>query len=155
MELLNIRNLSASIEDKEILKGINLSIKAGEIHAIMGPNGSGKSTLSKVIAGHPSYTLSSGSLEYNINDEMVSLDTLSASDRAKEGIFLSFQYPVEVPGVSNFSFLRESFNEICKHQGGAELSEEKFREYLNPFIRDLKMPSEFLNRSVITGFSGG
>lgn len=153
--MIEIKNLHAKIGDKEILKGINLTVKAGEVHAIMGPNGSGKSTLSKVIAGHPSYEVSEGTITYKINAKDKNLFELEADERAKSGIFLGFQYPVEIPGVSNFTFLLESFNETCKFNGAPEMNSEDFRKFLKPKLDLLEMNEAFLDRPVNTGFSGG
>ncbi len=149
--LLEIKDLHASIDDKEILKGLNLTVKSGEVHAIMGPNGSGKSTLSKVLAGHPSYQVTSGEVLYNGEN----LLELEPDERAKAGIFLAFQYPVEVPGVSNSQFLRLAYNEKMKHLGEEELDPLEFNDYLKEKAKVVEMSSEFFKRSVNEGFSGG
>lgn len=153
--MIEIKNLHAKVNDNPILKGLSLTIKPGEVHAIMGPNGSGKSTLSKVIAGHPSFEVTEGSVSYDVNGEMIDLLELEPYERAREGIFLSFQYPIEVPGVTNIDFLRESFNSICVHQGADSMNEEEFKEFLAPKLELLEMKDHFLKRSVNEGFSGG
>lgn len=153
--MLEITNLHARVEEKEILKGLNLKIKAGEVHAIMGPNGSGKSTLSKVLAGHPSYEVTAGEIKYEVNFKMQNLLELEPDVRAKEGIFLAFQYPIEVPGVSNFSFLQTSFNSILQHQGSEPMGEGDFREFLYQKMKIVQMRPEYLDRAVNVGFSGG
>lgn len=153
--MIEIKNLHAKVEGGEILRGINLSIKAGEVHAIMGPNGSGKSTLAKVIAGHPAFEVTEGSIEFDINNKASNLLELEAYERAQKGIFLGFQYPVEISGVSNFGFLHESFNEVCKAQGANEMNEEDFKTFLKPKLELLEMNASFLDRPVNTGFSGG
>ncbi|MGZ3774159.1 MAG: Fe-S cluster assembly ATPase SufC [Pseudobdellovibrionaceae bacterium] len=153
--MLEIKNLHARVAEKEILKGLNLTIKAGEVHAIMGPNGAGKSTLSKILAGHPAYEVTEGEVKYEINFMMKNLLDLAPDERAKEGIFLGFQYPVEVPGVSNFTFLRTAFNSILQHQGSEPMPEEEFREFLVQKLKLVNMKPEYLDRPVNTGFSGG
>jgi Fe-S cluster assembly ATP-binding protein len=153
--MLEVKNLSARVEGNDILKGINLSVRAGEVHAIMGPNGSGKSTLSKVIAGHPSYEVTGGEVTYEVNRRPVNLLEQDPDVRAKEGIFLGFQYPVEIPGVSNLDFLRESFNEICAHQGLEKIDEAGFRTFAKEKLKLLDMDERFLDRDVNAGFSGG
>jgi len=149
--LLEVKDLHAGIDGKEILKGLNLQVSRGEVHAIMGPNGSGKSTLSKVLAGHPSYEVISGEVLY----EGKNLLELEPDERAREGVFMAFQYPVEVPGVSNSQFLRLAYNEKMKHTGGEELDPLEFNDYLKEKAKVVDMDPQFFKRSVNEGFSGG
>ncbi len=149
--LLEVKNLHAGIDGKAILKGLDLQINKGEVHAIMGPNGSGKSTLAKVIAGHPSYEVMQGEVVY----EGKNLFDLEPDERAREGIFMAFQYPVEVPGVSNSQFLRLAYNEKMKHLGLEELDPLEFNDYLKEKAKVVEMDSSFFKRSVNEGFSGG
>jgi len=149
--MLEIRNLHAGIDGNEILKGINLTINKGEIHAIMGPNGSGKSTLAKVLAGHPQYEVTAGEVLY----EGRNLLELSPDERAREGVFMAFQYPIEVPGVSNAQFLRLAYNEKRKHLGEEELDPLEFKDLLKERAKVVEMEASFMTRSVNEGFSGG
>jgi Fe-S cluster assembly ATP-binding protein len=149
--LLEIKNLYAGIDGNEILKGISLTVKKGEIHAIMGPNGSGKSTLAKVLAGHPAYQVTSGEVLY----EGKNLLEMPPDERAREGVFMAFQYPIEVPGVSNAQFLRLAYNEKRKHLGEEELDPLEFKDLLKERAKIVEMDASFMTRSVNEGFSGG
>ncbi len=149
--LLEIKDLYVAIDGKNILKGLNLTIGKGEVHAIMGPNGSGKSTLAKVLAGHPAYEVVKGEILY----EGKNLLDLEPDERAREGIFMAFQYPVEVPGVSNSQFLRLAYNEKMKHIGEEELDPLEFNDLLKEKAKIVEMDPSFFKRSVNEGFSGG
>lgn len=149
--MLEIRNLTASIDGNQILKGINLKVNKGEVHAIMGPNGSGKSTLAKVLAGHPAYEVTGGEVIYDGKN----LLEMSPDQRAREGVFMAFQYPVEVPGVSNAQFLRLAYNEKQKHIGADELDPLEFKDLLKEKAALVEMDASFMTRSVNEGFSGG
>jgi len=149
--MLQIKNLQAGIEGQTILKGIDLEIKAGEVHAIMGPNGSGKSTLSQVLAGNESYEVTAGSVSYEGQD----LLDLNAEERALEGLFMAFQYPVEIPGFNNETFLRTALNAQRKHRGESELDAFDFAEVAKDRMKILEMDPELMKRSLNVGFSGG
>jgi Fe-S cluster assembly ATP-binding protein len=151
MALLEIRDLRAKAGDSEILKGISLTVNAGEVHAIMGPNGSGKSTLAQVLAGHPAYTVTGGSVLYNGND----LLDMEPEERAQAGVFLAFQYPVEIPGVTNAYFLRAAYNEIRKARGEPELDPIDFYDLLEEKLKVVQWGPEIAARAVNHGFSGG
>ncbi|MEP2447303.1 Fe-S cluster assembly ATPase SufC [Balneola sp. EhC07] len=151
--MLEIKNLHAKVEgeDIHILKGVNLKVNAGEIHAIMGPNGSGKSTLSKVVSGHPEYEVTEGEILFNGED----ITELDADERAHLGLFLAFQYPVEVPGITNKTLLREAYNTIARANDREELDPIEFEDYIIEKLDVINMKDEFLSRSINTGFSGG
>jgi Fe-S cluster assembly ATP-binding protein len=149
--MLDIRNLTATVGDKQILNGISLTVNAGEVHAIMGPNGSGKSTLAQVLAGHPAYEVTGGEVLFEGKD----LLELEPEERAQAGVFLAFQYPVEIPGVSNAYFLRSAYNEIRKARGLPEADPLEFLDVMEEKSKIVEMSSAMLNRSVNTGFSGG
>ena len=151
--MLEIRNLHAVVEGEKlkILKGVNLTVNKGEIHAIMGPNGSGKSTLSKVVSGHPEYEVTEGAILFDGKD----ITEMDADERAHLGLFLAFQYPVEVPGITNKTLLRESYNTIARANEREELDPLEFEDYLVSKLDIIEMKDEFLNRSINTGFSGG
>ena len=149
--MLEVKDLKAAIDGKEILKGINLKVNKGEVHAIMGPNGSGKSTLANVLAGREEYEVTGGSISY-IGEDLIELDP---EERAQKGIFLAFQYPVEIPGVSNVYFLRTALNEIRKANGQEEVDAASFLKMIKSKMELVEMEKSLLNRSVNEGFSGG
>jgi Fe-S cluster assembly ATP-binding protein len=149
--MLDIKDLHATVSDKEILKGITLTVKPGEVHAVMGPNGSGKSTLAQVLAGHPAYEVTGGTVTYD-GEDLLAMD---AEVRAQKGVFLAFQYPVEIPGVSNAYFLRAAYNEILKARGEDEIDPMSFADLMDEKMRLVEMNGDMLTRSVNTGFSGG
>jgi Fe-S cluster assembly ATP-binding protein len=149
--VLEIRDLHVSVEDREILKGVNLTIRAGEVHSIMGPNGSGKSTLAQVLAGRESYDVSAGSVTYRGED----LLEMKPEQRACEGVFLAFQYPVEIPGVSSAQFLKSALNAVRRHRGEPELDAVDFLTLVKERLRLVQMDEAFLSRAVNEGFSGG
>ncbi len=149
--ILEIKNLSAGVEGKQILKGINLTINAGEAHAIMGPNGSGKSTLAAVLAGRDGYDVTGGQVIYQGKD----LLEMDPEERAREGLFLAFQYPVEIPGVNSTYFLKSALNEIRKHKGESELDAIEFLSLVKEKMKVLELKEDLLKRSVNEGFSGG
>jgi Fe-S cluster assembly ATP-binding protein len=149
--ILSVKDLTAEVDGISILKGLNLEVKAGEIHAIMGPNGSGKSTFSKVLAGHPDYTVTGGEISY-LGQNLLELE---AEDRSRSGIFLAFQYPIEIPGVSNLDFLRVAYNSKRKFAGLDELDTFDFEDLVQQKLDVVQMNPAFLDRSVNEGFSGG
>jgi Fe-S cluster assembly ATP-binding protein len=149
--ILSVKDLTAEVDGISILKGLNLEVKAGEIHAIMGPNGSGKSTFSKVLAGHPDYTVTGGEINY-LGQNLLELE---AEDRSRSGIFLAFQYPIEIPGVSNLDFLRVAYNSKRKFAGLDELDTFDFEDLVQQKLDVVQMNPAFLDRSVNEGFSGG
>jgi len=149
--MIKIKNLHASVEGKEILRGIDLEINAGEVHAIMGPNGSGKSTLANVLAGHEGFEVTEGEVIY----EGKELLEMAPEERAREGVFLAFQYPIEIPGISNATFLKTAINEIRKAHNQEEISAKEFLERTRKYAKLLNMPDNLISRSVNSGFSGG
>ena len=149
--LLEVRDLRATVNGIEILKGIDLTVRLGEVHAIMGPNGSGKSTFAKVLAGHPAYSVTAGEVLY----EGANLLDLNPEERARAGVFLAFQYPVEIPGVANSQFLRLAYNSLQAQRGNDELDPLEFDDFVREKMKLLEMNPEFLDRSVNEGFSGG
>ena len=151
MKILEIKNLHAGVEGKEILKGVNLSMNAGEVHAIMGPNGSGKSTLAAVLAGREGYEVTKGEVLYQGKD----LLEMDPEERAREGVFLAFQYPIEIPGVNSAYFLKAALNEVRKHKGLPDLDAMDFLNLVKDKMKMLELREDFLKRSVNEGFSGG
>ena len=149
--LLEVCDLTASVDNNAILRGMDLTVRAGEVHAIMGPNGSGKSTFAKVLSGHPAYEVTGGKVEF----EGKNLLELSPEDRARAGVFLGFQYPIEIPGVTNSAFMRLAYNTVCGARGKEELDPLEFDDFIREKMKLLEMDPDFLDRSLNAGFSGG
>jgi Fe-S cluster assembly ATP-binding protein len=149
--MLSVRNLHVTVDEREILRGIDLEVAAGEVHAVMGPNGSGKSTLARALTGHPAYTVTAGEVRFQGKD----LLAMRPEERARDGLFLAFQYPVEIPGVSNAYFLKAAVNEIRTQRGLEELDAMEFLDMIGEKLRLVEMDRSFLNRPVNEGFSGG
>jgi Fe-S cluster assembly ATP-binding protein len=149
--LLEIKDLRVRVEGKDILKGLDLTVNAGEVHAIMGPNGSGKSTLARALSGHPAYEVTGGSVTYKGQD----LLAMAPEERACEGVFMAFQYPVEIPGINNTYFLKAAYNAVRKHRGEPELDAMEFMQLARAKAKALELDPAMLNRSVNEGFSGG
>ena len=149
--LLSIKDLKVTVEGKDILKGLTLDVKAGEVHAIMGPNGAGKSTLARALAGHPAYEVTGGTVTLDGNDVLA----MSPEDRARDGMFMAFQYPVEIAGINNAYFLKAALNALRKHRGQQELDAVEFMQLIREKAKLLEMNQDMLHRSVNEGFSGG
>lgn len=154
--MLNIKNLTVKKEDKIIIQGLNLSLEQGKTHVIMGPNGSGKSTIAKTIAGHPDYTSQSELFDYTFQGNIIKLNELQPFERSLRGIYLSFQYPTEIPGISNLTFLKTLYETHCEFQGAnSSISDSDFSDLISKHLKTLQMNDSFLQRSVNEGFSGG
>ena len=153
--MLDIQNLQVSVEDKILIHDLNLNVRKGELHVIMGPNGSGKSTLAKVIAGDPTYTASAGKVFFDVNFKPSNILDMDVSERAKEGIFISFQYPVEIPGLNNLTFLQTCFNSLCRHQGVKEMTKDEFLQFAQKRAKELDISTDFFERDLNADFSGG
>ena len=154
-KMLRIENLKVNIGKETILNGLNLNIKAGETHTIMGPNGSGKSTLAKILAGDDQYEVLDGKVFYDVNFKEKDLLSLEVSERAKEGVFMAFQYPIAVPGLNNMEFLRAAFQAVCKHHGIDTMTDSDFEKFAVQKAKELEVDEEFLKRDLNEGFSGG